>query len=394
MLNNEQIKLLKVYKDKSYVLHILCNETNQHYQCVKNFLSFPIILSSAIMTIINSSELEPELLKPINIIINAITTIILSYMNNYKIAEKSEAFKNLGNKMIKLSHDIEDKLTNDIDNVTIDDIRDIINRYDSFNESILYEYPKYIKNKVLLKLKDKYILPNILVSYSNSNSNSNSNSINNSTSNLNEIVTEALHDTIRSSIYNSMRSSIKSIKSIENINNDEYLPDWNKKLMVRLDDNSNLECDNNTINNQFYDQFNESTDNIGIRPLIINQFNDFDQLNDIVKSNELDNIKSNNLIDDELNESNIKLNLDNNTKRFNNIRRPFNYVDDELNESNIKINSNDNIRRPINSVDTITTSIINLNDSNATEYSDNSKQINIPIVLQTTPVNNNFKLYI
>ena len=162
MLTQEQVKLLEEYRDKSFIISILSEESCNFYSFIKSIISFPLIISSAIMTVMNSSELQPEILKPVNIIINALTTLLISFISNYKIAEKCEVFKQMSNKMNKLSHSIDDILTNDFHNCDVDDIRKIITDYDSLNESMLFVYPTRIKTKIIKRFKNFKTLPNNL----------------------------------------------------------------------------------------------------------------------------------------------------------------------------------------------------------------------------------------
>lgn len=162
MLTREQIKLLEDYRDKTFIISILAEESCNFYSFIKSIISFPLIISSGIMTVMNSSELEPSVLKPVNIILNALTTLLISFISNYKIAEKCEVFKQMSNKMNKLSHLIDDILTNDFNNCDANDIRQIITDYDSLNESMLFVYPNRIKKKVIKRFKNVRTLPNNL----------------------------------------------------------------------------------------------------------------------------------------------------------------------------------------------------------------------------------------
>jgi hypothetical protein len=64
-----------------------------------------------------------------NIVLNASTTLILSLINNYKLPEKCQTFRSKSIKYMHLTNAIEDSLTNDIENINIDKIRNFINEY-------------------------------------------------------------------------------------------------------------------------------------------------------------------------------------------------------------------------------------------------------------------------
>ena len=162
MLTNEQIKLLESYRDKSYVSNILCTETSNFYSFIKNLVNIPLILSSSIMTVLNSSDFDSQQMRIPNIISNSSTSLILSLINNYKLPEKCQTFRNKSIKYMHLTNQIEDSLTNDMENITIDKIRNYINEYDSIGESLEDGFPSHIKNRIRKRFIDKKKLPNVL----------------------------------------------------------------------------------------------------------------------------------------------------------------------------------------------------------------------------------------
>ena len=87
MLSAEQIKLLEGYRDKAYICNILCDVSFNYYSFIKTLINLPLILSSTIMTVLNSSDFDPMTMRIPNIILNASTSLILSLINNYKLPE-------------------------------------------------------------------------------------------------------------------------------------------------------------------------------------------------------------------------------------------------------------------------------------------------------------------
>lgn len=162
MLSNDQIKLLQSYRDKAFVSGILCDESSQFYSFLKSLVNIPLILSSSIMGILNSSDFDSQQMRIPNIVLNASTSLILSLINNFKLPEKCQTFHNRANKFNKLTHVIEDALTNDIQDITVDKIRSLINEYDTINESLEFSFPSHIKNRIKNRYMNKRVLPNIL----------------------------------------------------------------------------------------------------------------------------------------------------------------------------------------------------------------------------------------
>lgn len=162
MITTEQIQLLKNYQDKAYVSAILCEKSSNYYSMLKNIFNVPIILASSFMSILNSSQVEEKQLKYINIIVNALTALILSLTNNFKFQERAMNFKTQGNKFNKLVHSIEDNLVNEPQKITVDIVRNFIISYDSINENIDFDFPYHIKQNVRKIFLNDRILPNIL----------------------------------------------------------------------------------------------------------------------------------------------------------------------------------------------------------------------------------------
>ena len=114
------------------------------------------------MAFLNSSSFDAEALKVPNVVINSVNALLLSLISNFKLVEKSSNFKSIGNKFVKLSHAVEDKLTNDQENVTTEHIRIFITEYDNLNESLEYSYLEFVKSRVQTKYKGEKSLPNCL----------------------------------------------------------------------------------------------------------------------------------------------------------------------------------------------------------------------------------------
>lgn len=113
------------------------------------------------MIIFNADEYKN--IKIANIILNVLTTLILSLIGNFKLNERVINFTNGNNKFSRLCHKIEDILYNTLDDdITTDNIKNIINEYDNLVESIEYPYIHHIKNKIQKKYEKNRTLPNVL----------------------------------------------------------------------------------------------------------------------------------------------------------------------------------------------------------------------------------------
>ena len=168
-MNN--ICILKEYKDKVFIYQVLTTQTNEYYTHIKSIINIPLIISSSIMTILNSGTFEPEQMKIPNIVVNALTALLISLINNFKIVEKQQTFRNLSLKYMSLLHHIEDKIANDT-NIDADDVRSIVKQYDELISINEYTIPTHIQNKVKKMYQNKR-LPIILHSEAPSPSASN-----------------------------------------------------------------------------------------------------------------------------------------------------------------------------------------------------------------------------
>ena len=79
--------------DKSEVLTLLCTRTTTHWSFIKFCFQIPLVFTSSAMCIINSITLDANEVKIPNIIINAISVLIISINNNVRASEKYELFK-------------------------------------------------------------------------------------------------------------------------------------------------------------------------------------------------------------------------------------------------------------------------------------------------------------
>ena len=151
---------LQEYRDKCFIYNILCDRSASYYSNIKNIINLPLIISSSIMTILNSGSFNSEDMKIPNITLNAMTVLLMSLTNNFKVVEKNSQFKNLSLKYLELLHYIEDKLNEET--IDGDDIKEISKMYDNLIASTDYSYPNSIKTKVKKIYGGKRFMPNIL----------------------------------------------------------------------------------------------------------------------------------------------------------------------------------------------------------------------------------------
>ena len=161
-ISTDHVKLLESYRDKAYITSILCSQSAEHFSFFRSMVNLPIIITSSVMTVLNSMSDNSNEMKYANIVLNTWTSLILSIIGNFKLTEQATNFKQIEIKMNKLTHKIEDLLSIDLENTNIEHIRAIINEYDALNESLDFPFPNFIKNRVKKVYSGKKTLPNIL----------------------------------------------------------------------------------------------------------------------------------------------------------------------------------------------------------------------------------------
>jgi hypothetical protein len=155
--------LINEYYDKSFISSLLCELSYGFYSFLYQCIIFPTILSSSVLTVLNSSEIDKDVIKIINIIINGINTILLAINSNFKLNDRYNHFRTMKIKFNALNHRIEsdkNKKLNDPNFVI--NLDDIINTFDNLYNDLSYQFPTHIKTKVIKKYGGYKKLPNSL----------------------------------------------------------------------------------------------------------------------------------------------------------------------------------------------------------------------------------------
>lgn len=150
--------LLQSYKDKSFISSILAEESFNYYVFIKNIINIPLIITNSGMVVINSIITDDNLLKILNIILNASTGLILSLISNFKIHENINQFNQIRIKYTKLSHLIDNKLISN-EEITNEFIKAIVEDYDQITENFDVIYPQHIRAKIKKQYETKMTLP-------------------------------------------------------------------------------------------------------------------------------------------------------------------------------------------------------------------------------------------
>lgn len=140
--------------DKCESMTLLCTKASTHWSLVKFCFNIPLVFTSSAMCIINSISTDANNVKIPNIVVNAISVLIMSLSNSIKASEKLDLFHRLSISFMSLSCEIE----NSNDDLTIDDMKLLHHKYETLIQSCMFEeIPSRYKHQVIDIYKNRYL---------------------------------------------------------------------------------------------------------------------------------------------------------------------------------------------------------------------------------------------
>ena len=138
---------------KSEAMVLLCSKASGYWSMIKFAFNIPLVLTSSAMWIINSiSEVANEVKIP-NIVVNAISVLIISLNNSIKASEKCDLFRRLSQQFLLLAGQIE----ND-NEITDSEFQLISLKYENLiNEVLFEEIPTRYKLQVAESFKNRVV---------------------------------------------------------------------------------------------------------------------------------------------------------------------------------------------------------------------------------------------
>jgi hypothetical protein len=138
---------------KTEALVLLCSKASGYWSMIKFAFNIPLVLTSSAMCIINSISEDANEVKIPNIVVNAISVLIISLNNSIKASEKCDLFRRLGQQFLLLAGQIE----ND-DEITDNEFSLLALKYENLINDILFEeIPYRYKEQVIESFKDRYL---------------------------------------------------------------------------------------------------------------------------------------------------------------------------------------------------------------------------------------------
>ena len=139
--------------EKSECMTLLCTKAATHWNLLKFCFNLPLVFTSSAMCIINSISTDANEVKIPNIVVNAVSVLIMSLSNSIKASEKLDLFHRLSIAFMQLSCEIE----NCNDDVSVDDLKLLNNKYENLVTQCLFEeIPDYVKQKVINTFEFKH----------------------------------------------------------------------------------------------------------------------------------------------------------------------------------------------------------------------------------------------
>ena len=139
---------------KSEAMVLLCSKASGYWSMIKFAFNIPLVLTSSAMCIINSISEDANEVKIPNIVVNAISVLIISLNNSIKASEKCDLFRRLSQQFLLLAGQIE----ND-NEITDSEFQLISLKYENLiNEVLFEEIPTRYKLQVAENFKNR-VLP-------------------------------------------------------------------------------------------------------------------------------------------------------------------------------------------------------------------------------------------
>jgi hypothetical protein len=157
---------------KTEALVLLCSKASGYWSMIKFAFNIPLVLTSSAMCIINSISEDANEVKIPNIVVNAISVLIISLNNSIKASEKCDLFRRLGQQFLLLAGQIE----ND-DEISDNEFSLLALKYENLINDILFEeIPHRYKEQVIESFKDRHLPLQLNGTMGNNKSFRNSNS--------------------------------------------------------------------------------------------------------------------------------------------------------------------------------------------------------------------------
>lgn len=138
---------------KTEAMVLLTSKASGYWSLIKFCFNIPLVLTSSAMCIINSISDDANEVKIPNIVVNAVSVLIMSLNNSIKASEKCDLFRRLSQQFLLLSGQIENDVELDENEFNI-----IAIKYENLINDVMFEeVPDRYKQQVAESFKDRYL---------------------------------------------------------------------------------------------------------------------------------------------------------------------------------------------------------------------------------------------
>lgn len=162
----KKIYVLDDAHDRTLVYSILCSKSFTMYSYLKYGFHLPIVLISAVLSVLNGNlkEFNEDAINVLNISANALTALLLVISNQMQFESRASHFKAKSAEFMKMHREIEMyllpiKRIEDIDDIFV---KSIMLDYDKIVQGLQYDVPRGICKSVKKTYDNKRTLPNII----------------------------------------------------------------------------------------------------------------------------------------------------------------------------------------------------------------------------------------
>lgn len=138
---------------KTEAMVLLTSKANGYWSMIKFAFNIPLVLTSSAMCIINSISDDANEVKIPNIVVNAVSVLIISLNNSIKASEKCDLFRRLSQQFLLLSGQIENDAELDENEFNM-----IALKYENLINDVLFEdVPNRYKEQVIESFRDRHL---------------------------------------------------------------------------------------------------------------------------------------------------------------------------------------------------------------------------------------------
>lgn len=155
-----KLEVLRNYRDKIYVMTLICSKSASYYGGINNYITAFVILLSTTLSVLNGiMDYNTKELKYVNVVFNAVLAIFVGLNRAFRYGEKSSDFHKYCLNFTQLEHSIENEYNVKSGTISEEFLGNITTLYDTYLDGLSYSIPGNIIGKVKKEIGNEYDLP-------------------------------------------------------------------------------------------------------------------------------------------------------------------------------------------------------------------------------------------